>query len=557
MDAHKHPRLYLTASDAATALPPAESLAQQLDRPPFRPPPPARACSLPPDVLWQVATALPAVDLRAATASCAAWRDGFGAAVARLTPGALVDGAALAKRFPRLVTLDLGRAPASHVTDEALGALTALPCLQHLSLRGCRRVTPAGLLSLLAAAAPRLVSLDVSGATALGGRGGRPLAAALPAALPRLVRFRADRVGGVVDADVVALATTAPGLTQLSLGGGARLGGPALAALAALPALASLSLAGCDTLDDDALALLAPTKSLARLVLDGCPRVTGAGLAALAAAPLASVSARDAGVDDAGLAAMAASPPPITHLTLDFCAVGDAGAAALGALSTLSHLSLAHTRLAGTGLAAALVRLPRLVELTVADCSSLCGGELGAAVGGARALTRLDASGCERLDTASLAALAHCSTLARLDASRCERVTDAALAALAVAPAARSLTDLALASCPGVGDAGAIALAGLPRLARLDLASTRVGDAGAAALAAAPALLSANLACTLVGAPGLAAFAARPAAGLAPATANAWGSPAAVASLCAGGRPPSAGLRFAHLDRQDSVAAAA
>ena len=51
--------------------------------------------------------------------------------------------------------------------------------------------------------------------------------------------------------------------------------------------------------------------------------------------------------------------------------------------------------------------------------------------------------------------------------------------------------------------------------------------------------------------------AARPAAGLAPATANAWGSPAAVASLCAGGRPPSAGLRFAHLDRQDSAAAAA
>ena len=562
------PSLYLTRSDAVATLPSPRSLAHVtaddastcLDHPPFdratnRDAALARAASLPHDLFWRVASELPPTDLPSVTATCAAWRDGFGAVVGGLAPGGLVDGGALVRRFPRLARLDLSRVPPAHATDAALAPLAALTGLTHLSLAGCRRATAAGVRALTASVGGRLTFLDVSACASLGPTGG--LATALPpGSLPSLTTLAAARLDWAGDGDAAAVAAAAPALVTLSLDGARRLGAAGVAALASLP-LTSLSLAGCDALTDDAVAALASCSRLTALTLDRCGRVTGAGVAALASLPLTRLSLRDSGATDAGVVALAHGAPGLTRLVLDDTGVSDEGVAALMGCRLLSSLSLRGTRVGGGSLVTLLPSLTRLLTLDASACPHLDGGALGAAVAASPCLRELDTSDCERIDDATLSTLAACASLTRLAVSRCPRVTDGGLSWLVDSAAAGSLADVSAAACPGVTDAGAASLASLPHLARVDLSNNpRVTDAGAAALAAAPHLARANVACTAVSGAGVRALAAgRADAGRPPATVNAWGCPAAMAEVT-GGRPPSAGLRFDHLkDAKAAVAA--
>ena len=561
--------LYLTRSDAVATLPSPRSLARVvandddatcLDHPPFdratnRDAALARAASLPHDLFRRVASELPPADLPSVTATCAAWRDGFGAAVGGLAPGGLVDGAALARRFPRLARLDLSRVPPAHATDAALAPLAALTGLTHLSLAGCRRATAAGVRALTVSVGARLTFLNVSACASLGPTGG--LATALPpGSLHVLTTLAAARLDWAGDGDAAAVAAAAPALVMLSLDGARHLGAAGVAALASLR-LTLLSLAGCDALTDDAVAALASCTRLTALTLDRCGRVTGAGVAALASVPLTRLTLRDSGATDAGVTALAQGAPHLTRLVLDDTGVSDEGVAALARCPALSSLSLRGTRVGGGALVTLLPSLTRLLTLDLGACPHLDGGALGAAVAASPCLRDLDVSACERVDDEALTTLTTCASLTRLSVSRCPRITDGGLARLVDSAAARSLADMAAAACPGVTDAGAASLATLPHLTRVDLSNnTRVTDVGAAALAAAPHLARANMACTSVSGAGVRALAAgRADAGRPPATVNAWGCPAALAEVT-GGRPPLAGLSFDHLKDANTAVAA-
>jgi len=481
---------------------------------------PATAESLPSDVLWRLATLLPVRDLPEMMAVCRSWRRGFGAAIDVLAPSSLScddsgfsSASFLARRFPCLRSLDLSSVPAATATDAALvEPLAALTGLTRLSLRGCRRVTARGLARALSSL-PRLRSLDLSGCVGLSrpppdgsgaGGGGAGFAAALPAgSLAALAEFSADRIPGLGDGDVEALArallrpscspspsslpassppspsfpsSSAPcrGLVGLSLDGAGRLTGRGLAALSPPLAPSSrgpgslerLSLAGCASLDDAGLAEgLAPfAASLTALVLDRCALVSGSGLAGAARCfpALRHLSARDSGVDDAGAAAAASSSgsdecrfPALEELVLDDCsALTDYGVEALagrrerGAAAGMATAGADEGAGGGGG-------LPCLARLSLARLPRLEGWGLSPLFGSSPEIASLCLAGCVRLgDAAAQAVGGRGSRLQSLDVSDCERVGVGFCAGLGSAPLVR----LRASRCPRLSPAAVEAL---------------------------------------------------------------------------------------------------
>ena len=470
---------------------------------------PATAESLPSDVLWRLATLLPAQDLPAMMSVCKSWRFGFGAAIDVLAPSSLSDdtnppsAAFLARRFPCLRSLDLSSVPAVSATDAALvESLAALAGLTHLSLRGCRALTSRGLARALASL-PRLRSLDLSGCVGLLSSCGGGFSAALPeGSLAGLEEFSADRISWLSDSDVEALSlalrppsscsapsypasSSAPrGLVKLSLDGAGKLTGKGLAALQGKIGLelSSLSLAGCASLDDDGLAVgLAPfSSSLTRLVLDRCPRVTGRGLAGAAPFPSSSfsalkyLSARDSGFDDAGADGAVSSSSGggddesrscysgcrfhvLEELVLDDCsALTDYGVEALSGRRRAAE--------AGTTSAEAepeIVGLPSLAVLSLARLPRFEGWGLSSLLDSSPQLTSLCLAGCLRLTDAAAQAIGENSEIEVLDVSDCERVGVGFCSNLRNAP----LVKLKASRCPRLSPAAILALGSSGRTA--------------------------------------------------------------------------------------------
>jgi len=210
--------------------------------------------------------------------------------------------------------------------------------------------------------------------------------------------------------------------------------------------LRTLTLAPCEQVSADGLASLAALRELAHLDLRACA-ISDAGAARLVGLPLSTV--RFNAIADLGPSGMhALATLPLTSLALSARddeqrhELSDAGVAALAGHPTLVNLELAGARIAARG-AAALGTLPRLRRLRIPSSriSDRDAGDLP------RALRSL--------------CLAHCT-----------QIGNDACAAIARMPDLE-LLDLASTRVTGVG---LRAVVSLPRLAHLDLSFLELGD---------------------------------------------------------------------------------
>ena len=245
----------------------------------------------------------------------------------RLSHGGVAE---LLAGMTALRRLDLSDGGSSHAAAALLaaacgagggdgGAAPALRGLTALSLARCPGVDDA-LLAALAARAPCLEELDVSGRDGGGGGGAdggcgiiAAAAAARASSLPHALMMTAaagEGGGCVTDAGVAQLAALRR-LRVLRLDGRTRVTARGLEALLSAaaspsgpspPLLEELSCAGCAALTDAALAAVGSNATMLRVLrLGGCRRVTNRGLRHLLALPyleelaLAGTLARPAG----------------------------------------------------------------------------------------------------------------------------------------------------------------------------------------------------------------------------------------------------------------------
>ena len=199
---------------------------------------------------------------------------------------------------------------------------------------------------------------------------------------------------------------------------------------------------------------------------------------------------------DAALGAIAAAAPQLEVLCL--CesgeAAGDAGLRRLAALTRLTALDLGYAAWEQTpaGLLDLLPALPALRVLSVAGAEGASDAVLAAAASALKSLTRLDASECQRVTAAGVAALSSLPALAELSLGWNQRLNDTALEPFLAGPAGAALTKLELSYCVEMGDGALRVLGALPALRCAILRKcTRLTDAGLAALAGAGTAASA------------------------------------------------------------------
>jgi hypothetical protein len=221
-------------------------------------------------------------------------------------------------------------------------------------------------------------------------------------------------------------------------------------------------------------------------------------------------------VDDTGIIALAPKQPALEVLDLEDCAIGDAGVAAIAKLSELRALNLGQTRVTDAG-SVALAKLGKLeiIDLgrttvgarAVATIRNLPVREVfldGTAVGRELASLSVLAPGLERLELSSLASykptdadlgwLARAPHLVEVGLSG-SRVHDPLVIAIAALP---QLRELRVATTP-ITLAAVKAIAARQDLEEVDLAETPVDDASAAALLAMPRMRVLRLDRTSIG----------------------------------------------------------
>lgn len=247
-------------------------------------------------------------------------------------------------------------------------------------------------------------------------------------------------------------------LTGLDVNG-QRFGAPELTTL-----LASPHLAGLRRLD---------------LGLYACCDMVKAAIGAFQSSRLTHLTLHSSKLDAAGFRQFAATDlPALGSLHLGGTSqMGPAGAKALASAPFLAHLQ--ELGLTNNSLG------PQGMEALAASSHFRCPARL-----------RLGMNGLGAVGLRALLAAPGLEGLVALEVSA-DALDDAALADLAASPRLSGLLSLSLCNNPGVGPAGAEALAGslsLARLASLDLRSCRIGEAGARALLGSPHLRRLQLA---------------------------------------------------------------
>jgi hypothetical protein len=228
-------------------------------------------------------------------------------------------------------------------------------------------------------------------------------------------------------------------------------------------------------------------------------------------------------VSDAGIAALVTRDPELEVLDLEGCAIGDPAVAALAGLAKLHALDLASTRVSDAGGAAlgalhaleildlgktaigartiAAIRPLALRELFIPQTQ--VGAEIATLAGYAPGIVRFDASTLAseyKPSDADLAWLANAPNLVEAGVSGA-KVHDRLAIAIAALP---HLRDLRLAST-AITNAAIKKIAERNELQELDLAETPVDDASAAKMLAFPELRMLRLDGTPIGDAGLAA----------------------------------------------------
>lgn len=235
--------------------------------------------------------------------------------------------------------------------------------------------------------------------------------------------------------------------------------------LAACRRLRKLTLSPCERVTPDGLAALAELRALEQLELRDCV-VSDVGAAQLAGLPLSAVRFNAiADLGPAGMHTLAALP--LTSLALYALdhpeqrhELSDAAVAELARHPTLANLELAGARIAARG-AAALGTLTSLRRLRIPS-SAISDGDAGDLPRGLRSLC---VAHCAEIGDVACAAIARMPGLELLDLAS-TRVTGAGLRA--VVPL-RHLAHLDL-SFLDLGDSALTALAGLPALRGLSIA---------------------------------------------------------------------------------------
>ncbi len=275
-----------------------------------------------------------------------------------------------------LESLALGQ---THVTDDALSIVSALPSLRELDLFFCEHITDAGASRLRRAA--KLERLNVRG-TKISDSGVK--------FLTELRRLRSLDIGITDISDpAVELLEALPHLESLAIGGN-RIGEAGVAGLRALNSLRRLDLSGVQVIDSGIPVVKVTDRNLEEI---GALR----GLESLNLAAPNEEYAAAAG-----------------KRFLGSIRVSDAGADHLRRLTGLRRLNLSRSHLTAAGIER-LRPLVRLEELVLAHVKAV-DDEAGAALAGFPALRMLDVSGT-RFGDAGLAALRDRPALRKLIAA--------------------------------------------------------------------------------------------------------------------------------------------
>jgi hypothetical protein len=104
---------------------------------------------LPTDLLTMITASLSPADISSALLVSSAWKQAFARTVHCIRPhGPLPATTKLSQPFPELQELYLERCEGATYTDEHVQDVARLPDLQHLSLKGFRNCTDAGVAAL-------------------------------------------------------------------------------------------------------------------------------------------------------------------------------------------------------------------------------------------------------------------------------------------------------------------------------------------------------------------------------------------------------------------------
>lgn len=385
----------------------------------------------------------------------------------------------LAPGRPPLRRLDLSHCP--RLRGPALAHVARATTLRELRLRGLAALQDAHAPPLRALVS--LERLDLYSARNLTDAGLVPALGPLRA-LRRLCLANT----GAGAATVEALAASAPLLAELHLTGAQGVGAEGLAAAfealgRGCPALAELRVRGLLALDDRAVECAGRLAGLRRVNVSGCRSVvlTAHHVRALAGGgALESLQARDVAWTPRGFAALARLPL-LEYLDVSRASGPQPGELPSLAAASLTHLDLSFLRLDRSDLAR-VGRLARLRLLRLKGVRAPGGEPLHphwlAPLGGLLSLRSLNLS-LSGAGDAHL--LAFCARLTRVDwlhAKGCP-LTSAGLAALL--PSAGAMRHLSLAGCGAEATSSAAALAVLARLtglAWLDLSSAAAAGDG-------------------------------------------------------------------------------
>ncbi|CAD7701788.1 unnamed protein product [Ostreobium quekettii] len=283
------------------------------------------------------------------------------------------------------------------VTDDELQALSVLPRLTHLDLRGCGRITDSGLGCLTGLR--ELAKLDLGECDQITDAGLRHVGV-----LPLLSDLTVSYLGRLTDGGMRWLGRL-QSVTSLDLSYCDGIRGHGFSHLAGMTRLRRLHLSGCGRLADEGIRLLRGFGSLASIDLLDCVRITDAGVEALGG--IRSLTHLDlcgcAGMTDRGLSHLS-SLVGLLHLNLGHCGqITDRGLARLKGLTNLRLLNLSRCRNVTDetlGQLGAGWSLPGLTSLNVSWCTRITSLRCLDALTN---LTRVNCCGCTGLVQEGLA----------------------------------------------------------------------------------------------------------------------------------------------------------
>lgn len=233
---------------------------------------------VPDDILRRVLDQLQPSTLRVLRLVCRGWETAASRLLVHLRPEGIA-GKQLGHRFPSLHSLDLSNCCMgvdfttprmlrlqSLLCNEHLGELAGLSRLEQLSLRGCSRLTGAGL-AQLGCLRRSLTMLNLSNCTGLTD----DCLAALAAALPQLATLNLQGCSGLGD-EAISHLVNMPHLRHILLPGGVTDG--SMFMLAEMPALERVALRGCRHVSTAGIYVLLQRPGLKRVVISKCPQIS-------------------------------------------------------------------------------------------------------------------------------------------------------------------------------------------------------------------------------------------------------------------------------------------